>query len=508
MAHSSYWQTGVSVPEYPVLDRDLTVDVAVIGGGITGITAAYLLKKAGVKVALFERGRCGQRDTGHTTAHLTHVTDLRLGTLVKNFGKDHAQAFWEAGDAAISQIESRVEAEEIECEFQRVPGFLLGSLKRKEPTDEGFSQEADLAREMGFHGEFVESVPVFGEAGVRYSNQAKFHPLKYLAGLLKAIEGDGSFVFENSEVKDFSDKPLGFKCRGHKVECGQVVIATHVPLMGNEHLLGATLFQTKLALYSSYAIGVKLPRGTAGAACFWDTSDPYYYLRVENYPTHDYAIFGGEDCKTGQEAKEFDPYGSLQKVLAKYVPINEVDKRWMGQVVETFDGLPLIGAMTENQFVATGFSGNGMTLGSIAAEMACDAVMKRKNPWQDFFDVRRKKILGGAWDYIKENVDYPYYLVRDHLRQAEAEGTASIGNGEGKIVKMDGQKVAAYRNRNGNLVTLSPVCTHMGCIVKWNGNDQTWDCPCHGSRFKPTGEVIGGPAETPLKQHVAKDEKK
>ncbi|HMJ91834.1 MAG TPA: FAD-dependent oxidoreductase, partial [Candidatus Acidoferrum sp.] len=244
--------------------------------------------------------------------------------------------------------------------------------------------------------------------------------------------------------------------------------------------------------------GAHLPHGSLPEALFWDTGDPYYYLRIDRHADHDYAIFGGEDCKTGQEKDAAEHFRRLEETLKEFLPLADVRDHWCGQVIETNDGLPFIGSTAPNQFVATGFCGNGFTLGTIAAMMARDFYLKEKNPWFGVFDVNRKKFHGGGWRYVRENLDYPYYLVRDRLAKAEATSLDSVHAGEGKIVNVAGRKTAVYRDPRGELTLLSPVCTHMKCIVGWNDADKTWDCPCHGSRFKPTGEVIGGPAEQPL----------
>lgn len=498
MSKKSHWISSAKLPAFPKLDRDLKVDVVVVGGGITGITTAYLLKKAGRKVALLERDRCAHVDTGHTTAHITYVTDIRLRKLVKDFGKDHARAAWDAGQAAMDRIATIIDDEGIECEFGRVPGYLHAPWKQAGAKDSAqLKEDARLAQELGFDARFVEAVPFVQRPGVRFANQAKFHPLRYLAGLVQRIPGRGSHVFEHSEAEEFSDDPQGVRARGHEVRCDYLVLATHVPLMGKTNLASATLFQTKMASYSSYAVGARVPKGTIPEALYWDTADPYHYLRVDEHPRNDYLIFGGEDHKTGQESDSDECFARLEETLASFVPEAVVHSRWTGQVVETHDGLPLIGETAERQFAATGFAGNGMTFGTVAAIMAVDAVLGRKNPWRDLFDIHRKK-LSGLWDYVKENVDYPYYYVKDKLAAAEGKSLRSVKRGEGKILKIDGKRVAAYRNDRGKVTLLTPDCTHMGCVVHWNPADSTWDCPCHGSRFRPTGEVLAGPAEDPL----------
>ncbi|MGI8605278.1 MAG: FAD-dependent oxidoreductase [Verrucomicrobiales bacterium] len=500
MDTTPYWSHTARVPKFGKLTRDIKVDVAVIGGGMTGITAAYLLKKAGRRVALIERDRCLAVDSGHTTAHLTYVTDLRLHELVRNFGREHAQAAWDAGSAAINQIHTTLHAEAIDCEFRWVPGYLHAPLKSDRDERPAFKKDAKLAEELGFEARHVESVPLFARSGVRFANQAKFHPRKYLAALLELVDGKGGSVFEMSEVDEFCEKPRKIRANGHWVTCEYIVIATHVPLMGNTNLASATLLQTKLAPYTSYVLGARVPAGAVPEASYWDTSDPYYYLRIDRHDNFDYAIFGGEDHKTGQAQDTVKRFRRLETMLTKLIPAARVDHRWSGQVIETNDGLPLIGETAEGQFVATGFAGNGMTFGTLGAMMACDSALGRTNPWRELFDVHRKKLRGGTWNYLRENKDYPFYMLKDRLAAAEGKSTRSVKRGEGKILKIDGDRMAAYRDEHGKLTKLSAVCTHMGCIVHWNAAERTWDCPCHGSRFHPGGKVLAGPAEAPLEK--------
>ena len=501
MTTGSYWQLSEKLPEFPSISSDLEVDVVIIGAGLTGITAAWLLKREGAKVALLDRQRCAAADTGHTTAHLTYVTDERLRTLVKNFGKDGAKAFWEAGAAAIDQIYEIMKCTGAEAEFKWVPGFLHGRLDNSDKKDrESLEEDAQLARELGFDAEFVDEVPFVKRPGVRFANQAKFHPYKYLAPMLRAIPGDGSYVLENTDATEVEETPLTVRANKFKIRCSYLMIATHTPLLGKTALLKGTIFQSKLALYTSYVVGAKLPPNSLPDSLFWDTDDPYYYLRTDRHRDHDYVIFGGDDCKTGQERDANAVFAGLTAKLKTILPGTEVQNRWLGQVVQTNDGLPFIGENEGKQFIATGFCGNGFTLGTLAATMARDRYFDRKNPWFDLFRVDRKQFHGGTWRYLKENFDYPFFMLRDRLKGAEGESPEEIKIGHGKILKLDGKKVAAYRGEDGKVTLLSSVCTHLGCIVRWNAADGTWDCPCHGSRFKPSGEVFSGPAETPLEK--------
>src|ERR1035437_6110202 len=315
MKTDSYWLASAATPRVGKLAKGLEVDVVVVGGGMTGVTAAYLLKREGQRVALLERDRCGGGDTSATTAHLTCVTDQRIRDLVKNFGKDHARATWDAGLAAIDQIEENVKREEMEVSFKRVPGYLFESLRAARGSErEALREEAKVAAELGFPARFVEAVPLFGRPGMQVANQAVFHPLKYLRGLLEKIDGAGSFLFWHSEGTEFGEKPLAVKANGRVVKCKRIVIATHVPLMGNNGLVSATLFQTKLAPYSSYVVGAKVKKGAVPEASFWDTTEPYYYLRIDPQRDFDYLIFGGEDHKTGQVTETGAIYQRLEEI--------------------------------------------------------------------------------------------------------------------------------------------------------------------------------------------------
>ncbi len=496
---TSYWKDSATVPRLGSLERDLDVDVAIIGAGITGLTAAYLLKRAGKRVAVIDRQRAGGVDSMNTTAHLTCVTDADLATLVKNFGKDHARATWDAGLAAILEIDAIVSREGIDCRFEWVRGYKFAALTAN-ADDEAprLQREAALAQELGFDARFLPSVPFFERPGVELEGQARFHPRKYLSALAMLVAGDGSHVFEHTESEEVCDNPLSVKANGHTIACGYIVIATHTPLMGKTNLALATLFQTKLYLYSSYVLGGRVPKGTVPDALFWDTADPYNYLRLDARRDFDYVIFGGQDHKTGQANDTEARYRSLETTLKQILPQLEITHRWSAQVIETPDGLPYIGETSPRQFAATGYAGNGMTFGTLAGMMARDAVLGRRNPWDQLFDTGRTKVKGGVWDYVKENADYPYYMIRDRIVGPQAKTLREIGRGAGKIVDLKGQRVAAYRSPSGRVTLLSPVCTHLGCIVDWNEAESTWDCPCHGSRFKPTGDVLSGPAESPL----------
>jgi len=496
MKTTTPWQS-VELPEFPPLDRDLTVDVVIVGGGITGLTAAYLLAREGKKVCLLERQRLARGDTGCTTAHLTYVTDSRPSQLEGMFGGASSALAWRGGASAIHLIEKIVRTDGVDCDFAHVPGFLLGSLESTHDETKKIESEAQLIQDWGFSPTFIGSVPRLDKPGILIPHQAKFHPQKYLRHLASSAAIFGCRIFEHSDAVEFGENPRFVRANGWKVNCDYIIIATHVPITGESGFVRGTLLQSKLTSSTTYAIGAKIPAGYLAEACFWDTSSPYYYLRVDGGDSHDYAIFGGEDHKTGQESDSVVRFERLEERLSSLIPNIEVDHRWSGQVVETADGLPYIGETSHKQFVATGFSGNGMTWGTLAGMMARDAVLDRHNPWKELLDPARKKI-GGLWSFLRNGLDYPYYLFGERLWGHAAESLQSVRNGEGKVLTLNGRQVACCREENGELRSVSAVCPHLGCLVHWNTAEQTWDCPCHGSRFRSTGEVMAGPAESSL----------
>ncbi|MGH7694619.1 MAG: FAD-dependent oxidoreductase, partial [Gemmatimonadaceae bacterium] len=497
MIEQPLWR-ATELPRFPARDLPNHVDVIIVGGGVTGLTAAVLLKMAGRRVAVFERERIGAGESGNTSAHLTYVTDLRLGDLSKRFGRDIAQLVWHGGETAIDLIETLVAELRIDCEFQRVPGFLYAALSGEKDERDDMRKEFELATALGFSAQFHRKGPIRGLPAVSYADQALFHPLRYISGLARAVDGDGSFVFEEAEFAEALDDPMAAIVNGQNITCDRLIVATHVPLMGLTGLVSATLFQTKLYPYSSYVVGARVPR-TLAPGLYSDTSDPYYYLRLHDTGSDDlYAIFGGADHKTGKVDDTESCYAQVEKTLGKIFPKIVLERRWSGQVIETSDGLPYIGQTADKQFVATGYAGNGLTFGTLAGIMAHDWVLGHGNHWCDVLDPHRKPITTGLTTLIRENVDYPLHFILDRLRRDRSDDLTAVPRGEGKVLKVDGKPTAVHRTDAGELVMLSAVCTHLGCLVRWNKAERTWDCPCHGSRFTPEGLVLGGPAEEPL----------
>ena len=455
----------------------------VVGGGITGLTAAYLLAAAGRSVAVLE-GHAADIDTGHVGAPLM-VADLPLTKLVSGFGRDHARAVWDAGCAAIAQIDELVREEDIGAISIGCQVLYAAVEKGREVDADSLREEATLASELGFDATFVDDVPLVHVPGVMVRDQARFHPLNYLAGLARAIVAHGGHIYEHTDAKEFSDAPLTIKANGRDISCEHIVRPRTIRSSETAASPGQPCFR-RSSRCTSYVVAGRIAKGIVPDALLWDTADPYHYFRIEPRSDHDLVIYGGEDHKTGQADDTSECYERLEQGVRALVPGIDVTHRWSGQVIETPDGLPYIGETADHQFAATGFSGNGMTFGTLGGMMAADHILGRSNPWSDLFDPGRRKLRHAAWDYLRENKDYPYYLIRDRFAGAEARSLRAVKRGEGKIIEYGGEQVAAYRDESGTSIVRSAICTHLGCLVDWNEAERTWDCPCHGSHSSQT----------------------
>lgn len=492
------WKEDSPPRAYPQLHEDIQVDVLIIGGGITGVGAAHLLSQDGLRVALVEKNQLGSGDTGHTTAHLTYMTDTRISDLVATCGVENTQLAWEAGKEAMEHIHSLAGKLDQDVGLREVPGYLVAALESdiaKERTR--LIRETKQAADMGFDVEFLEKIPPTNLPGIRFQNQMKFHPLRYLTAVAARAHSQGARIFENTDITAIEERPNRATSANHRrIDYKHLIIATHMPMQGNRSVAASMLFQTKLASYSTYAIAAKIPTGLLEEMIWSDTAEPFNYIRVDRRTDGDYIIFGGADHKTGQAESTAEHFYSLERSMQRMLGSYHETHRWSGRVVETLDGLPYIGETPEGNFIATGFSGNGMTFGTAAAIMAHDKITGRSNPWEKAFHPRRRE-LAALPTYIHENKDFPYRLVRDRLKTPDDDGRP-LAPGEGRVIKSGGNHVAICCDSYGNQHQCSAVCSHLGCLVSWNDSEQTWDCPCHGSRFTPDGTVIGGPAEHDL----------
>ena len=492
------------LPPFPTLNREENADVCIVGAGIAGLTTAYLLGRAGRTVIVMDDGPIASGETERTTAHLSTALDERYFELEWLHGKEAARLAAQSHAAAIDQIEKIVVAEKIDCDFARVDGYLFAP-----PGDTSKTLEKELAavHRAGLTGiEMIARAPLgsfdTGPA-LRFPRQAQFHPLKYLAALAQAIVRDGGRIYTQTHVTRIEGgEPARVETReGHLVIAGAVVVATNTPV--NDLLA----IHTKQAAYRTFVIGAAVPSGSVSKGLYSDTALPYHYVRLQTLqpgatpgPAEDLLIVGGEDHKTGQADDAEARYGRLEEWARERFPMmTDIRFKWSGQVVEPVDGLAFIGQNPmdkPNVLVATGFSGSGMTYGTIAGLLLSDLVQGRENAWASLYEPSRKT-LRAAKKFGGETLNMAAQYG-DWFTAGDIEEDVLVPPGTGAIVRQGLHKIAVYCDAAGHLHESSAVCPHLGGILAWNHSEETWDCPCHGSRFDKFGKVLNGPANTNL----------
>ncbi len=465
-------------------------DVCIIGGGIAGLTTAYLLSNAGLKVVVFDDGWIGGGETCRTTAHITNAIDDRIYRIVEWHGLEKARLAVQSHTQAIDEIERIVADEGIACEFERVDGYLI---EAEESTDD-LEQEVAAARHCGLADvELLARAPFETfETGrcIRFPRQAQFHILKYLRGLADAIESRGGVLVPNTPISDWKggDRPQVTTEDGRSFTANSLVLATNYPIL--------TKMFAHLPAYRTYVTALSIPRGSVERVLLWDTGDPYIYLRTQRSDDDDLLIVGGEDHRTGQAVDGDERFGRLEKWARDRFPMaREVAFKWSGQFFETHDGLAFLGRHSSdepNVFLITGDSGMGMTHCTIGGMLVSDLILGRENPWAAVYDPSRlatQSLKQAIPEIVSSTVPYV-----DWLTSGEIDSADDLKNGEAAILREGAQKIAVYRDDDGNVHRRSAVCTHLGCIVRFNPTERTWDCPCHGSRFALDGEPINSPA--------------
>ncbi len=495
---TSVWMASATMPSYSALQTNLDTDVCIVGGGIAGLSTAYLLAKQGRAVTLIDAMEIGAGETGRTTAHFFPPDD-RYFEIERGFGTDMASLVADSYYKAIGLVESIVENEAIDCEFERLDGYLF-SLTREGEKD--LDKELAAARRAGVDVRKCTGVPhLCFETGpcLRFANQAQFHPLKYLSGLAKAVVRYGGQIYTGTRAFDIQgDQHTQLvTTSGGQIRARAVVVATNTPFNNR------VVMHTKLAGYRTYVVGMRVPKGSVPRVLLWDTGDPYYYVRLMSPSPdsdHDILVVGGADHKVGQDGHPEHRYTEIEAWVRQHYPMAaSVDFKWSGEVMESVDGIAYMGRnpMDEkNVYIITGDSGNGMTHCTAGAMLVSDLIIGRENPWTHLYDPSRKAIHGVS-EFIKEQAN-TLSQYRDWLTGGEVDSIHEIPAGQGAIVREGQKKLAVFRDEQGELHTFSAACTHLGCVVAWNSAEQSWDCPCHASRFSAQGEVLHGPAAEPL----------
>lgn len=494
-ACTSLWQDSVK-PYIPFNTggTNEVYDVAIIGGGITGVSTALLLQLAGKRCIILEAAHIGYGTTGGTTAHLNTVPDTPYPTIMSNFGAENAKAVAASLKDALQLISKNIYTYAIECGFKEATAYMLAN------TDDQVKELhkiLEACHNVGVDAqtaELSETTFPYREA-MRIPSQARFNPLQYVYGIAKAFENAGGIIQQQCRVtglEDNSEKTLQTDRGAYKAKA--VVYATHIPT-------GINLLHLRCMPYRSYAMAVTLSDDAYPAGLYYDMEDPYHYYRTQEADGKKYLIAGGKDHKTGHEENTDRCFIELEAQVRKYFNVESVAYKWSSQYYEPVDGIPYIGPLpghTEGVYVATGFGGNGMVYSSVAAIVLSRMLSGQEVPYADVYNPNRVKPVAGFSNFVSHNADVVNILLKQWFSKHQATLLAEMAPGESKIVKWEDHLIALHKDANGSLHALSPKCTHMGCHVNWNTAEQSWDCPCHGARYSCDGVVLNAPADRML----------
>lgn len=496
----SYWMDTQKIPAFPHLTEDITADTVVIGGGIAGLTTAYVLATKGVDVVLLEKGRILRGETERTTAHLATALDERYSDIIRWAGKERTTLAAESHASAIDFIEDTIKKERIDCGFTRLDGYMISG-EGEDPTL--LDEELEAAHSVGIPIEKCDNAPLkeyHTGPCLRFPNQAQFHPTDYLCGLAHAAVKAGARIFTESAVTDIEEdeQPVRVHTQnGKMVRAQKLIVATNSPINDN------ALIFSKLAAYRCYVIGVEMPANRVHKALYWDTNDPYHYVRLAEGKTEgtDVLMVGGEDHKTGQEYDMDERWKRIEDWTRRHFPsAGKLVYTWSGQVFDTPDKLAMIGHKPGGKpwsFIATGDSGIGMTHGTIAGLLLAELSQGKNHRWKEVYDPSRWSMFKDM-DFYKENLNVAGEMVKHWVKPSEKKSAQDIAPGSGAIMQQGIQKIALYRDDAGAFHACSAVCPHKGCVVQWNDGEKSWDCPCHGSRYDAKGEVLTGPTRKNL----------
>jgi glycine/D-amino acid oxidase-like deaminating enzyme/nitrite reductase/ring-hydroxylating ferredoxin subunit len=492
----SVWM-DTPVAEAPQLERDQTADVVVIGSGIAGLSTAYELMCRGRSVVVLDRGRIGSGMTARTTAHLVSALDDRYADLIETRGLDAARIVYQSQAAAINRIEAIQANEGFDCDFQRLDGYLF--LAPGTPASDLDDELAACGKAGVPVSDVREPTPLHAKSlvrSLRFPDQARFHPLKYLAGLARVLGQKGARLYANTAVEGALEENNGvtIKTDSGTIRAADVVFATNSPIGGS------VTIHTKQAPYRTFVIAAILPRGSLPDALYWDTLDPYHYVRLQpQSDQQDVVIIGGEDHKAGTADDGQARFAALESWARERLPrMGSITHRWSGQVMEPADYLGFVGrnGSDKHRYIVTGDSGQGITNGVIASLLISNLIVDGRSPWAEVYDPTRM-ITKNIGEFLSENMTV-LKSFSEYLTPGELNSIENLKPGEGGLFRSGLKKVAACRDQQGRLHAHSATCTHMGCIVRWNSLEQCWDCPCHGSQFAPDGAPLNGPAVAPL----------
>lgn len=495
-----FWQADTKLKTYPPLKRNEEADVCIIGAGISGLTAAYLLSLENKSVIVLDDGPIGGGQTVRTTGHLTNTLDDRYYHLENYFGKENTPLIAESHSLAIDFIESLVNKYRIDCEFERIDAYLF--VPPNESLDV-LEKELKAAHNAGLKDvAFVDRCPISSfDTGksLCFPNQAQFSPLPYLEKLCERIEAQGGKIYCGTHAGKVVEKNKKYHI---STDQKHSVSAKHVIYAANSMTGSRLLPHMKQAPYRTYVIAGEIPKGSVTKAIYYDTPDPYHYIRICSLDNdRDLLMVGGEDHRTAEQKEIQFIYEKLKEwTFQRFPMLKEVQYHWSGQVIEPVDSLAFIGRLKkgQEQYLITGDSGNGLTHGTLGAMLICDLILGRSNPWEKLYDPHRIT-LKTTLDFIEENSN-TFWQYRDWIKPPDEKSEKEIEPNCGAILCEGSKKIACYRDSEGNLHKVSAVCPHLGALVRWNESEHCWECPAHGSRFNTDGQVIQGPTNHNLEK--------
>lgn len=480
---NSYWIDSCPslLKQSTKLDKDISTDVCIVGGGLTGITCAYLLSKSGLNVTLLEKDLVGYKTTGNTTAKITSQHGLFYKYLIDSFSKDVAKKYLNANQDAISNIKKIIKEENINCDFEIQDAYVYTTSCQ---DVQKIKDEVKSVNSLGFNSQFETNIPlpinnILG--AIKFPNQAQFHPRKYLLGLCNCILDNSGKIYENTKVFDIKKDNGNYitYTDNNKVHSKYVILASHYPIINAPGFYFLKMYQE-----TSYIIGVET-NNELFKGMYISNETPSLSFRCANYDNKKLLLIGGSAHKVGAKVDLSNSYNSLEQIAKQLYPDSKVLYRWNTEDCISLDKIPYIGEFSElmpNMYVATGYKKWGMTTSNVAANIITNKILGKENQYEDVFTstrfhpIKNKSELGSM---LKE-VTYSFALNKFNIPKASLK---DVNTDEGKIIEIDGKKIGIYKNNEGKIFAIKPVCTHLGCELSWNNIDKTWDCPCHGSRF-------------------------
>lgn len=491
----SYWLFTTEQTDYPQLTEDITADCAVVGGGMAGLLCALLINGEGIDTVIVDAGRISERTSGHTTAKITSQHGLIYDKIKNQMGRELAKQYADANEAAIREILKIAEANSIECDYTPQSAYVY---TQKDKNINAIENEARTASDLGIKASLVNEIPlpIPVKAAVRFDNQAQFHPRKFLVPLTRKINEKGVRIFEQSriiEIDKVNNHYILTTEQEKKITAKKVIIASHYPFIQKKGM-----YFSKLYCERAYIIAVKAREKYPGGM-YINAEDPSRSLRGLNNDSDELVLIAGESHKTGQGKDLNNHYRALAEFAGDIFTIDDIPYRWSAQDCMTLDGIPYIGNYapdTPDLYIATGFQKWGMTSSMVSAMIIRDLISKGENPWQNVFDPSRKNIAGSVKNFIVENLDVAKHFISGKIKPVSEN--YYIKPGEADIIESNGDRTGVYRDDQGEHHMVNTTCTHMGCELNWNSAEKSWDCPCHGSRFTFSGDIIEGPAVRPL----------